>query len=453
MVDNNKVNFSSFGNSYQQNLLNLIIKDRNFSSQIKEVLKYSYFELRGLQIICKKTFEFIDKYKSHPTINNLRTILKTELSGENEQTKKQTLELFEEVVKIDKVGNSEYIQKTSVDFCKKEVLRSAMIKSVDLMNNCSFEEIEKVINTALKLGLDQNIGYDFVRDFDERYVELRRNPISSGLEDFDKIIQGGFGVGELTIIIGSSGTGKSHLLVFFSSQALKMNKTVVYYTFELSKYEVGKRHDACISGIDINELKNQKELVHSLIKDIGGRLIIKEFPIKSVSILGIRNHLEKLKQREIYPDMIVVDYLDLLKTTSEYKEKRWDLEGISEELRALAQFYSCSLLTATQSNRTGSNAELITMAEISESFAKVFVADLVMTLTRTREDREMNLGKLYITKNRTGKDGIVYPCFFNPSNVQIKILKECEIENKVKLTDKEKKEKASKSYEKYLKEK
>ena len=73
--------------------------------------------------------------------------------------------------------------------------------------------------------------------------------------------------------------------------------------------------------------------------------------------------MDKLKQRGIPIDMIIVDYGDLLKplTAPRGSEKRHDLESIYEELRATAQIYECPLWTASQTNRSGLNAELITM--------------------------------------------------------------------------------------------
>ena len=143
--------------------------------------------------------------------------------------------------------------------------------------------------------------------------------------------------------------------------------------------------------------------------------------------------------------------MDLLKSETKYKEKRWDLESISESLRALAQNVGCPLWTATQSNRTGLDAELVSMGSIAESFAKVFVADLVMTLSRTREDKQSNTGRLYVAKNRSGSDGMVFNLFFDPSRVCIKILDEKKEEV---LSEEEKEVKTEKkikqSYKKFL---
>ena len=143
------------------------------------------------------------------------------------------------------------------------------------------------------------------------------------------------------------------------------------------------------------------------MKDVEGTLIIKEYPTKSASTETIKNHIERLKKRGIEPDMIIVDYADLLRPVKETREKRHDLENIYEELRGIAQIYDCPLWTASQTNRSGLNAEVITMEAISEAFNKCFVSDFIFSLSRTIEDKNANTGRVFVAKNRNGPDGLV----------------------------------------------
>jgi replicative DNA helicase len=120
--------------------------------------------------------------------------------------------------------------------------------------------------------------------------------------------------------------------------------------------------------------------------------------------------------------MIIVDYGDLLKPVVVRKEKRSELESIYEELRAIATEFKCPIWTASQTNRSGLNAEVITMEQISEAFSKCFVADFIFSISRTIEDKQNNQGKMFIAKNRNGPDGMVYNIFMDTSNVNIKIM-------------------------------
>jgi replicative DNA helicase len=103
-------------------------------------------------------------------------------------------------------------------------------------------------------------------------------------------------------------------------------------------------------------------------------------------------------------------------------EKRHQLEGIYEDLRGLAGELEVAVITASQTNRQAVNAEIITMEAISEAFNKCFVADFIMTLSRTIKDRNANTGRVFIAKNRNGADGLIYNIFMDTSNVSIKVI-------------------------------
>ena len=130
-----------------------------------------------------------------------------------------------------------------------------------------------------------------------------------------------------------------------------------------------------------------------------------------------------MKNRGFIPDVIIVDYADLIKPEGSSKEeKRHQLETIYEELRGVSQIIGCPIWTASQTNRSGLNAEVITMESISEAFNKCFVADFIFSVSRTIEDKNTNGGRVFIAKNRNGPDGLIYPIFMDTSNVKIKIL-------------------------------
>jgi replicative DNA helicase len=297
-----------------------------------------------------------------------------------------------------------------------------MIKSVGLIQNSSYDEISKIINDALKLGTDNNHGYDFILDFEKRFQLMARNPITTGWELIDGITKGGLGRGELGVVIAPTGAGKSMALVHLGAQALIQGLNVVHYTLELQDKVVALRYDSCITGIPLSTVKDQKELVWSGIKDVKGKLIVKEYPTKSASTNTIKHHLEKLKRKDFKIDLVIVDYGDLIRPINAQKEKRIELESIYEELRALAQTFNCVLWTASQTNRSGLNAEVITMESISEAFNKCFVADFIFTVSRTIKDKNTNEGRIFVAKNRNGPDGLVYPIFMDTSNVKIKVL-------------------------------
>ena len=363
-----------------------------------------------------------EKYSTHPNHEVMMSLLRTELNHHDKATAKQVREFFARIHSSDGVEEAAYIKDKAVDFCRKQVLKQAMLKSVKLLKSSSFDEIEKVIQDALKLGTDNNFGHEYHKDALARFEIINRAPITTGWDRMDEICKGGLGKNELGVVIAPTGAGKSMVLVHLAAQGLKQGKTVVYYTLELKDTVVGTRFDSCLSGVPLNEHRDRKEEVLDRIQDVDGTLIVKEYPTKSASVQTIRNHIEKLKKRGIEPDMVLVDYADLLRPPRVSGEKRHELEEIYENLRALAQIYEIPVWTASQTNRGGLNAEVITMEAISEAFNKCFVADFIFSLSRTIQDKQANKGRVFIAKNRNGPDGMVFQAFVDWSDVTIKIL-------------------------------
>ena len=436
---NEQEDFSQFGKSFQENLCQLIFTERGFADQMKEVLNINFLEFKYLQIFVKLIFNYKEKYRRQPSESIMTTILRAEISDENALIKKQIRDFFARMIKTE-VQDEEYIKDIAVDFCKKQILKEAILKSVSLLKKSSFSDIQKLINDAMKLGNNNDDGYHYIKDFDERFEIKARDPVTTGWKVVDNLIKGGLGNGELGVVIAPTGAGKSMALVHLGAQAVKEGKTVVHYTLELADTIVASRYDSCITGIPLQELFNRKEEVYNEIKDLSGKLIVKEYPTKSAKVETLRNHLEKLQQQEISVDMIIVDYGDLLRSNLKNDEKRHQLESIYEELRALAQENSCPVWTASQTNRSGLNAEVITMEAISEAFNKCFVADFIFSISRTIQHKNSNGGRIFIAKNRNGPDGIVYPLFMDPANVKIDVLPQIETFDEVRKSEIKKQE-------------
>jgi len=415
-----KNDFSRYGKAFQEGLVQLILEDRAFADQITEVLDINFLELEYLRVFVSKLMRYRHKYGNHPSSQALLTIFKTEDIGD-EVAEKQLFE-FCNRIEVNEITDGEYIKEVSLEFCRKQKLKEAMMESVNLLQACSFDEISKVINDALKLGSDNNFGYDYLADFEQRFIPKFRNPVTTGWNEIDTISSGGLGKSELGVVIAPTGAGKSMVLVHLGAQAVKEAKTVIHYTLELQDTVVASRYDSCITGYPLSDLKSFKDEIYDVVKDIDGKLIVKEYPTKSASTNTIKTHLSKLVKRGIKPGLIVVDYADLLKPVTVRKEKRNELESIYEELRAISQEFECPVWTASQTNRSGLNAEVITMEQISEAFNKCFVADFICTISRTIEDKQKNQGKMFIAKNRNGPDGIIYDIFMDTSNVCIKML-------------------------------
>ena len=442
--------FSRYGKAFQEQLCMVILDDRPFADQVEEVLDVEFLELKYLRLFVGQVFSYRKKYGVHPSRSIMATILRSGIDDSNPLTQQQVREYYARVMTA-QMQNAEYIKETTIDFCRKQNLKSAMVKAIALLQTSSFDQISKVINDSLKLGGDNSDGYDWKRDFEERFKPNFRNPVSTGWNLIDDLCKGGLGQKELGVVIAPTGAGKSMALVHLGSAALKQGLTVVHYTLELQDTVIGSRYDSCITKVPLSSLPAFKEKIYEDVQDIDGQLIIKEYPTKSASTQTLKNHLEKLKMKDIHVDLIIVDYADLLKPVAFQREKRNELESIYEELRGLAQEHRCPIWTASQTNRSGLNAEVITMEAISEAFNKCFVSDFIFSISRTAEDKLGNTGRMFVAKNRNGPDGMVYPLFMDTSNVCIKVLEGAVQGEEEGVTVKTQKQKLAERYQKFKK--
>ena len=181
----------------------------------------------------------------------------------------------------------------------------------------------------------------------------------------------------------------------------------------------GLRYDSVITGIANQNLKHYQEDIKEQLSKLKGELIIKHYPTKSISVMGIRSHVEKCIMQGKKPDVIIVDYADLLRGHGQ--EKRHELEGIYEDLRGMAGEYEIPVWTASQANRSALEEDIIDASKISESYGKVMVADFVLSLSRKVQDKLAGTGRWHVIKNRFGPDGITLPSKMNTSNGQFHI--------------------------------
>ena len=206
-----------------------------------------------------------------------------------------------------------------------------------------------------------------------------------------------------------------------AASALKNEKNILYYTMELSQNYVGLRFDSYFTGIPSQNLKYHQEEVKNKLEDIKGNLIIKYYPTKTATIQTLRGHIEKTKiVKQFIPDVIFVDYADLL--SGHGKEKRFILENIYEDLRGLAGELQIPIWTASQANKSALEHDVIEADKVAEAYAKVMIADFVMSLSRKIADKISGTARWHIIKNRMGKDGITFPSSFNASTGQITIM-------------------------------
>ena len=197
---------------------------------------------------------------------------------------------------------------------------------------------------------------------------------------------------------------------------------------------VGQRYDAILTGTAVPNLKYNIEEVERQVSNLSGELIVKYWPTKSAGLNAIRASLDKLTLQGKKPDVIICDYADLLMGNSR-KERHEELEELVEGLRGIAGEYECPLYTASQINRSGADADVITGTSIAGSFSKLMTADFVVSLSRKIEDKLAGTGRWHVIKNRFGPDGMTLPSKANMSNGRMSIYSDDSVDGKQTQSD------------------
>lgn len=417
--------FAAYGKSFQEKIIQALLVDKQFAEQMLEVMNVEYFELKHLQYLAGKYFTYSKKYKDFPTLNLLVTIIKDDLkNGSDIILRDQIIELLQRIKSNPDSGDLPYIKEKSLDFCRKQALKSALEKAVDLVSTEKYESIVEVIRNAVSVGTTPSVGHDFVNDFESRFIKTKREAVPTGIEHLDKkdILQGGLGRGELGCVSAATGVGKSHFLVNLGCNAMRAGKNVLHYTFELSETAVAIRYDSNLCDVNSNEVLDKKQEIIKKYSEIKlGRLFIKEHPTSTCTVHMIRNHVEKLSLKGFIPDVILIDYADIMRSSRQFDSLRHELKLIYEELRGLASELQLPIWTASQTNRDASNSEIVGLESMSEAYGKAMIADVILTISRRSHEKASGQGRLFVAKNRAGRDGIVFPILIDTSRSFFKI--------------------------------
>ena len=412
-----------YGSAFQNKVLCVLMKDRAFLQQVHDIIDPRFFSSESAQWLAKTTLSYFDQYKTPPTLE----VLKVESDGITIDLLKTTVvDNIREVLKYTDAEDTQYIKDKTLDFCKNQKLKAAILKSVELLKSGKYDEIKMSVDEAMKAGTDRNIGHDYIDDIALRFVENKRNTVATPWDVINEIMDGGLGSGEMAVFVAPAGIGKSMALVNIAAHSARKGLNVVYYTLELSETYVGARFDSHYSGIPSQDLKYHQEEVIEAIKSVKGKLVIKYYPTKTATVNTISAHLDKCLMQGMKPDIILVDYADLLRDTGAKGSVRNDimLGNIYEELRGLAGTYQIPLYTASQANRSALEEDIIEADKIAESYAKVMVADFVVSLSRKTADKLSGTGRWHVIKNRFGPDGLTFPSKMNMATAKIDIYAE-----------------------------
>lgn len=414
-------NLHKFGLDFQVKIIAGIITDKSFLERVVDIIEVEMFENSAHQWIVKEIIRYHADYKDLPTMQVFK--IRTD-TIDNEEFKASITDQLRHVYMKLNESDLQFVREQFLEFCKNQKLKSAIMESVDHLKAGEYDRIKSLVDKAMKAGMERNLGHNYHKEVSSRMSEMCRKTISTGWEVVDSLMDGGLGPGELGIIVAPAGIGKSWLLCSLGAKAMRQGKNIAHFTLELNENYVGLRYDCCFTGIDFQEIKHRQSDVEEAIKQIDGKLFVKYFPLKTVSAQSLKFHIERIQALEgIKIHEMVVDYADILRPLEKDSNSNSYSEagGIYEELRQAAGELQIPVWTASQTNRSGGQEDVVQAHNIADSYRKIMTADFVMSVSRNVNDKANNTARCHVIKNRFGPDGITLYAKMDTSKGQIEL--------------------------------
>lgn len=408
---------NQYGKGFQLKVLGSLLTDKSFLLNVRDVLQEDYFDSDAHKWIINQIVRYFDKYHTTVTMD----VLKVELQKVDNDILQVALK--EELRNSYQASQEDlqYVQEEFTTFCKNQEMKQAILNSTDLLKAGDFDGIRNTIEKAMKAGMDKNIGHEYNKDIETRYRTDYRPTIPSPWPILNDGIQGGFGPGDLAIVFGNPGGGKSWTMVAIAAHAVKLGYKVNYYTLELGEDYVGKRFDCYFTGYSIDEVNKHRQEVQKVVDNLKGKLIVKEYAPKSATVNTIKSHIQKCMDMEHKPDLVVIDYVDYLRAPSKGKfaERKDEIDDVFIATKGLAKELKIPILTPSQVNRMGAKDSVIEGDKAAGSYDKMMVADICLSLSRQKEDKVLGTGRVHVMKNRYGQDGMTYDVKMDTNNGHI----------------------------------
>ena len=408
---------NQYGLNFQTKVISSLLKNKKFLLNIRDVVTPDYFDNQAHQWLVETITKYFDKWHATPTLDTLHIEVK---KIENEVLKTTVVEQLKEAYKVSN-EDAEYVESEFSNFCKNQQLKKALLTSVDLLQSGMYDDIRALVDNALKAGMDKNLGHEYEKDVEDRYREEYRNPIATPWPVINGLLQGGLGGGDLGLIFGGPGGSKSWSLIALGAAAVQAGFNVNHYTLELSEAYVGKRYDACFTNISVNTIQEHRKAVESVITNLPGRLVIKEYPMGKATVSTIESHIQKCRDLDQSPDLILIDYIDLLRADRVSKERKEEIDDVYVATKGLARELNLPIWSVSQVNRAGANDNIIEGDKAAGSYNKMMITDFALSLSRRRQDKAGGTGRFHVMKNRYGMDGVTYSAVIDTSTGHIHI--------------------------------
>ena len=394
-------------------ILRNLLHNEDYARKVIPFIQPDFFEEKSEKIIFDETVSFITKYDNCVTVEalNIEVENRTDLTAEEV---KNIVNISKEL--NDSPVDSQWLLDTTEKWCRDRAIYLALMESIHIADGNDEKKnrdaIPNILSDALAVSFDNNIGHDYLENYEERYEYYHRteDKIPFDLEYFDKITKGGLPNKTLNIALAGTGVGKSLFMCHHASSVLLQGRNVLYITMEMAEEKIAERIDANLLNVPIQQLadlpKNMfDKKVTKLADKTQGQLIIKEYPTAAAHSGHFKALLNELALKKSFrPDIIFIDYLNIC-ASSRYRANASVnsysyIKAIAEELRGLAVEANLPIVSATQTTRSGFASSDVDLTDTSESFGLPATADLMFALISTEELEGLSQIMVKQLKNR-----------------------------------------------------
>jgi len=420
----NEKNFGYLGNTFQIQLINQLILNKDFARAIVDVLDSKYFDNQYFKIITQMIKEYYIKYESVPTFETLDQLTRSEISSDS--ARKIVLDTLIQIRDVSFEGHQFVIEK-ALKFCKQQELQKVMTKAQKIIDKGDFEsydQLEEMVNKALQVGEIEEGEHDVFTNLDQVLDEDYRHPIPMGIAGIDNLLKGGLAKGELGVILAPTGVGKTTVLTKICNHAFNLGYNVLQIFFEDNPKIIQRKHFTLWTGIAPDELSFHKDVVMEKVRDIKenttNKLILKKYASDTLTMNQIKNQIRKMIAEGTKIDMISLDYIDCVVPDKNLGDE-WKSEGsVMRGFEAMCHELNVAGWTATQGNRSSISSDVVTTDQMGGSIKKAQVGHVIITVAKSLQQKEMKLATIAITKSRIGRDGVVFEnCKFDNELMEI----------------------------------
>jgi len=390
--------------NYDNLLLKVILEEGGFFKRYSSQIKKLQLDNKHFNFLLNIIKEHYDEYKVVPDYDILKIKLTEELS--NEQMVKVLTDTITFQIEERKIseGDIKYIKDNLVQRIQNSMIKQAMNNldkgKTDGLHN-DLKEIEKVSSST------EEYEIKMLWDYDE---QLEREVIPTNIPMVDE--NGGVGRGEIGILLAPTGVGKSVFLSYLANNFMLGGSKVLHIVFEGATNDYIRLHRVKLGNPSNDMLKRGKTTSNlKVVKMHSGK----------TNLYDIQDLLDRFKDEGFVPDVICLDYLDLIAPTKVKKESWMSEINTSNELEEFCWRNHIVFWTAVQTNRSGLNNEIPTLGQIAGSVSKAQKASMILGLSRNNLQIEDNTADVAIIKNRYGKTATANNCLWNPDEMKINI--------------------------------